>query len=131
MAAFIAYPIDVASLLRGDGQPDEMIVAGLLHDVLEKTATTSAELRRRFGAQIARRIDRSQTTHRSAITSPANGSCVTASGASKPAGHDPRSAVIVGALFLSVRHVRPVAAVFEFDRDALPGIELRGVCRVS
>lgn len=30
-----------------------MIAAGLLHDTLEKTATTSAELRRRFGARVA------------------------------------------------------------------------------
>ena len=52
-APFIAHPIEVASLLRRDGQPDEVIAAGLLHDILEKTATTSAELRRRFGTRIA------------------------------------------------------------------------------
>jgi (p)ppGpp synthase/HD superfamily hydrolase len=56
-APFIAHPIEVASLLYGDGQPDEIIAAGLLHDVLEKTATTSAELHRRFGAQIARLVE--------------------------------------------------------------------------
>ena len=52
-APFIDRPIEVAWLLRRDGQPDEVIAAGVLHDVLEKTATTSAELRRRFGARIA------------------------------------------------------------------------------
>ncbi len=52
-APFIDHPIEVAWLLRRDDQPDEVIAAGLLHDVLEKTATTSAELRRRFGARIA------------------------------------------------------------------------------
>ena len=52
-ASFIAHPIEVGSLLRADGQPDEVIAAGLLHDVLEKTGTTRAELRRRFGACIA------------------------------------------------------------------------------
>jgi (p)ppGpp synthase/HD superfamily hydrolase len=56
-AAFIAHPIEVACLLRGDGQPDETIAAGLLHDVLEKTATTSAELHRQFGAEIARLVE--------------------------------------------------------------------------
>jgi (p)ppGpp synthase/HD superfamily hydrolase len=56
-APFIAHPIEVASLLRGDGQPDEIIAAGVLHDVLEKTATTSAELQRRFGAQIAQVVE--------------------------------------------------------------------------
>ena len=56
-APFIAHPIEVGCLLRGDGQPDEIIAAGLLHDVLEKTATTSAELHRRFGAHIARLVE--------------------------------------------------------------------------
>ncbi|MGZ6652231.1 MAG: HD domain-containing protein [Solirubrobacteraceae bacterium] len=52
-APFIAHPIEVGSLLRGDGQPDEIIAAGLLHDVLEETATTRAELQGRFGPRIA------------------------------------------------------------------------------
>ena len=54
---FIAHPIDVGSLLRRDGQPDEVIAAGLLHDVLEKTGTTRAELQRRFGARIAELVE--------------------------------------------------------------------------
>ena len=56
-APFITHPIEVGCLLHGDGQPDEIIAAGLLHDVLEKTATTRAELQRRFGAQIARLVE--------------------------------------------------------------------------
>ena len=56
-APFIDHPIEVAWLLLRDGQPDEVIAAGLLHDVLEKTATTSAELRRRFGARITRLVE--------------------------------------------------------------------------
>jgi hypothetical protein len=35
----------------------EVIAAGLLHDVLEKTATTSRQLRRRFGARFARLVE--------------------------------------------------------------------------
>jgi (p)ppGpp synthase/HD superfamily hydrolase len=56
-APFIAHPIEVGSLLRRDGQPDEIIAAGLLHDVLEKTGTTSDQLHRRFGARIARVVE--------------------------------------------------------------------------
>ena len=56
-APFIAHPIEVGSLLRADGQPDEVIAAGLLHDVLEKTGTTRAELQRRFGACIAELVE--------------------------------------------------------------------------
>ena len=47
----------MGGLLCDDGQPDEIVAAGLLHDVLEKTATTSAELHRRFGARIARVVE--------------------------------------------------------------------------
>ncbi|MGB0092779.1 MAG: HD domain-containing protein [Solirubrobacteraceae bacterium] len=56
-APFIAHPIEVGSLLHGDGQLDEVIAAGLLHDLLEKTQTTGAELQRRFGASIARLVE--------------------------------------------------------------------------
>ena len=56
-APFIAHPIEVGQLLARDGQPDEVIAAGLLHDVLEKTATTGTGLRRRFGARIARLVE--------------------------------------------------------------------------
>ena len=56
-APFIHHPIEVGSLLHGDGQPEEVIAAGLLHDVLEKTQTTGAELQRRFGVRIARLVE--------------------------------------------------------------------------
>ena len=56
-APFVVHPIEVGSLLHRDGQPDEVIAAGLLHDVLEKTRTTRAELQRRFGACIARLVE--------------------------------------------------------------------------
>ncbi|MGO9788319.1 MAG: HD domain-containing protein [Solirubrobacteraceae bacterium] len=51
-APFTAHLIEVAWLLDRNGQPDEAIPAGLLHDVLEKTTTTSAELACRFGAHV-------------------------------------------------------------------------------
>jgi (p)ppGpp synthase/HD superfamily hydrolase len=56
-APFIAHPIEVGWLLRCDGRPDEVIAAGLLHDLVEKTATTSAELQRLFGARIAQVVE--------------------------------------------------------------------------
>jgi (p)ppGpp synthase/HD superfamily hydrolase len=52
-APFIAHPIEVGRLLKYNGQRDEVIAAGLLHDVLEKTETTGPELRHRFGSRIA------------------------------------------------------------------------------
>ncbi len=56
-APFISHPIEVGSLLRRDAKPHEIIAAGLLHDVLEKTATTNAELHQRFGPHIARLVE--------------------------------------------------------------------------
>jgi (p)ppGpp synthase/HD superfamily hydrolase len=56
-APFIDHPIEVGWLLCRDGQPEEVIAAGLLHDVLEKTATTSDELARRFGTRIVRLVE--------------------------------------------------------------------------
>lgn len=52
-APFIAHSSEVGALLLANGQPDEVIAAGLLHDVLEKTGTPRAELQRRFGARVA------------------------------------------------------------------------------
>jgi (p)ppGpp synthase/HD superfamily hydrolase len=49
---FILHPLEVASLLRDAGADDELIAAGVLHDVIEKCAATPAELRHRFGARV-------------------------------------------------------------------------------
>jgi (p)ppGpp synthase/HD superfamily hydrolase len=56
-APFIEHPIEVGWLLCWDGQSEEVIAAGLLHDVLEKTPTAVAELARRFGTRIARVVE--------------------------------------------------------------------------
>lgn len=52
-APFILHPIEVASLLYYAGAPDHLIAAGALHDTLEKTKVTPADLRARFGQRIA------------------------------------------------------------------------------
>jgi hypothetical protein len=51
-AAFIEHPLDVGWLLYRDGAPDDVIAAGLLHDVLEKTDVGAVDLRARFGQAI-------------------------------------------------------------------------------
>jgi hypothetical protein len=52
-AAFIVHPLEVGALLDATGSPEHVIVAGVLHDVLEKTAATPQEIRRAFGSRIA------------------------------------------------------------------------------
>lgn len=50
---YIEHPIAVADLLDRHGFGEELLAAALLHDVVEDSDTTVAELRERFGAEIA------------------------------------------------------------------------------
>ena len=43
------HPLEVAWLLHSTGEPDELVAAGVLHDVLEDMETRRDELRERFG----------------------------------------------------------------------------------
>jgi HD domain len=52
-AAFIEHPLEVGWLLYRAGAPDHVIAAGVLHDVIEKTDVSGAELSARFGLRIA------------------------------------------------------------------------------
>jgi len=45
----VLHPLEVASLLYYAGAPDHLIAAGALHDVVDKTAISAAELRECFG----------------------------------------------------------------------------------
>jgi (p)ppGpp synthase/HD superfamily hydrolase len=51
--AFIAHPVRVARLLASRGYDEEVLAAALLHDVVEDTSVTLAEVRERFGARVA------------------------------------------------------------------------------
>jgi GTP diphosphokinase / guanosine-3',5'-bis(diphosphate) 3'-diphosphatase len=52
---YINHPIAVAEVLAGAGKVtnEALLVAAILHDTVEDTQTTSAELKRRFGADVA------------------------------------------------------------------------------
>jgi (p)ppGpp synthase/HD superfamily hydrolase len=51
------HPIAVAQLLAQDGQAPPIVIAGLLHDVLEDTDVTADELRVWFGPEVARLVE--------------------------------------------------------------------------
>jgi (p)ppGpp synthase/HD superfamily hydrolase len=55
--AFIGHPVRVARLLAARGYGDEVIAAALLHDVVEDTPITLAQLRERFGDAVAALVD--------------------------------------------------------------------------
>jgi GTP pyrophosphokinase len=50
------HPIAVGELLREDGQPQQLVLAGLLHDVLEDTEVPRDELERQFGPEVTRLV---------------------------------------------------------------------------
>jgi guanosine-3',5'-bis(diphosphate) 3'-pyrophosphohydrolase len=50
---YIEHPIAVAELLSERGFGDEVLAAALLHDVVEDSAISVAEVRERFGGKVA------------------------------------------------------------------------------
>jgi RelA/SpoT family (p)ppGpp synthetase len=54
---YIAHPIAVAGILRDLGGSPALIASGFLHDVVEDTDITVAELETVFGSEIARLVD--------------------------------------------------------------------------
>ena len=57
LAPFILHPLEVAVLLRNRGFDDEVVAAGLLHDVVEDTDATVDDVRARFGDRVADLVD--------------------------------------------------------------------------
>lgn len=49
---YIVHPIDVMDILINNNASNDAVVAGILHDTLEDTATTSNDLRQEFGDRI-------------------------------------------------------------------------------
>jgi (p)ppGpp synthase/HD superfamily hydrolase len=50
---FIGHPVEVGSLLYEVGATDGVVAAGVLHDTIEKTSATEADIRARFGPKVA------------------------------------------------------------------------------
>ena len=54
---FVEHCLEVAFILAGQHMDSTTIAAGLVHDVVEDTEATSADLRREFGDEIAELVD--------------------------------------------------------------------------
>jgi guanosine-3',5'-bis(diphosphate) 3'-pyrophosphohydrolase len=54
---YICHPLAVARILAGMHMNVESIIAAILHDVLEDTETTKAEIAERFGDEVAELVD--------------------------------------------------------------------------
>jgi len=55
--AYIHHPVAVAELLAEHGYGEETVAAALLHDVVEDSETSVAEIEARFGAPVARLVE--------------------------------------------------------------------------
>ncbi|MDA0174793.1 HD domain-containing protein [Solirubrobacter taibaiensis] len=55
-APFVLHPLEVASLLSGRDFDDEVVTAGVLHDIVETTSVTHDDVERRFGTRVARLV---------------------------------------------------------------------------
>ncbi|CQR48285.1 GTP pyrophosphokinase [Paraliobacillus sp. PM-2] len=53
---YIVHPYRVAMLLKEEGYNDDIVIAGLLHDVVEDTDGTIGEISNLFGNQIAKLV---------------------------------------------------------------------------
>ncbi|MDW8290740.1 MAG: HD domain-containing protein [Armatimonadota bacterium] len=62
---YILHPLNVGYILLQHGCSEEVAVAGFLHDTLEDTVTTVAELRQRFGERVAWLVQQVTETDRS------------------------------------------------------------------
>jgi (p)ppGpp synthase/HD superfamily hydrolase len=54
---FVTHPLEVACLLYEAGYPDEVVAAGVLHDVLEDTDAERSDLESRFGPRVAELVE--------------------------------------------------------------------------
>lgn len=56
-AAFVMHPIEVAALVDSAHYPDFVVATAVLHDLIENTDVTAAEIESRFGAQVAELVE--------------------------------------------------------------------------
>ncbi len=54
---YFSHPVEVAGILAGMKLDDKTIATGLLHDTLEDTVATPAELEKNFGSDVLRLVD--------------------------------------------------------------------------
>jgi (p)ppGpp synthase/HD superfamily hydrolase len=54
---YIVHPLDVASILMKNNAPEHVVIAGLLHDVVEDGDYTLSDIRDEFGDEVATLVD--------------------------------------------------------------------------
>ena len=54
---YIAHPVHVAMMLMGAGAPEDVVLAGVLHDTLEDTTVTRADIADTVGEHVAELVE--------------------------------------------------------------------------
>lgn len=54
---YIMHPVHTAMILLKHGFPEEVVIAGVLHDVVEDTPVTLAQIEAEFGHPVSRLVD--------------------------------------------------------------------------
>ncbi len=54
---YIVHPLDVVSILMKNGASEDLVIAGVLHDVLEDTPHSRKEIRKNFGDSIGALVE--------------------------------------------------------------------------
>ncbi|MGH7868192.1 MAG: HD domain-containing protein, partial [Candidatus Dormibacteraceae bacterium] len=55
--AYVEHPLEVANILSGLRLDAPTVIAALLHDTVEDTDLTLADVRKRFGSEVARLVE--------------------------------------------------------------------------
>ena len=55
--AYTVHLVEVMNIVRSVVRDDEMLAAALLHDTVEDTATTVADIQKSFGSRVAKLVD--------------------------------------------------------------------------
>ncbi|MBN1683064.1 bifunctional (p)ppGpp synthetase/guanosine-3',5'-bis(diphosphate) 3'-pyrophosphohydrolase [Candidatus Bathyarchaeota archaeon] len=54
---YIVHPLDVASILMKNEAPEVVVIAGLLHDVMEDEGVKVEEIKEKFGVEVAELVE--------------------------------------------------------------------------
>ena len=56
-APFVLHPLEVGVLLHNTGAPDDVVAAGVLHDVIEDTSVSLSDIGQRFGDRVRELVE--------------------------------------------------------------------------
>lgn len=62
---YIIHPLGVAEILLKNNMPEDVVIAGLLHDTVEDTPVTIGQIQKKFGRSVANLVRGASEPHKS------------------------------------------------------------------